>query len=430
MLEIYFETYGCTANYNSTEIMKGLVSQAKLNITQNPDFADLIVINSCIVKEPTEEKIRRRVFDLLKKNKKIILAGCMPRLNREKLQDPNLYLLDTSHIKDIINLIQDIQSNQYEEDKYLKLRKEIKLQQPKVAKEKKVGITQISEGCQGECTYCVVRLAKGNLFSYPKEEIIKSIENDLKSGAKEIWLTSQDCAAYGNDSKQYLLPQLLKEILKLKYHFYIRVGMMNPNNVLPILDELIEIYKDEKIFKFLHIPIQSGNNKILKSMKRKYSREDILKIIKKFRKEFTNIHISTDIIVGYPEENDDDWKQTLELIKEMNPETINPSRIYFRKGTVAEKISKEKRIAEKIITKRTSEISKLHKEICNKNQSEFLDTEHEVLIDQIGFPGTYLGRDINYKLFAVQSREKNLLGKKVKVKVKQVSPHYLISVIQ
>ncbi len=226
-MEIYFESYGCTANANSTEILKGLVRQAGFNITSNLDYADLIIINSCIVKEPTQEKIRRQIQDLLKQNKKIILTGCMPRLNKDKLQHRNLFLLDTSHIKNLNNLIQDIYSNNYSE-KYLTSRKEVKLNLPKIPKEKLIGITQISEGCLGNCSYCITRFAKGKLFSYEKEEIINSIKKDLDSGAKEIWLTSQDCANYANDNGKYLLPKLLKEILSIKKNFHLRLGMSNP----------------------------------------------------------------------------------------------------------------------------------------------------------------------------------------------------------
>lgn len=427
MLEIYFETYGCTANYNSSEIMKGLVRQAGLNLTSNADFADLIVINSCIVKEPTEEKIRRRVQDLLEKGKKIILAGCMPRLRKDKFQDNNVYLLDTTHVKDIVNLIQDIESNQYDEDKYLKLRGEIKLNLPKVAKEKIVGITQISEGCLGECKYCITRLAKGKLNSYPIEEIVSSVRKDLESGCKEVWLTSQDCASYGNGDGKYLLPQLLKEILKLKYKFRLRVGMMNPNNVLQILDELIEVYADKKMFKFLHIPIQSGSDNVLKSMGRKYSKVYVLKIIEKFRKEFPEMHISTDVIVGYPGESEEDFEETYELIEAMKPETINPSKFWPREGTVAAKLDNQ--IEAEVKQKRATKISKLHFEICKENQNRFLEHEAEVLVDQKGladFPNTYLGRDDNYKLYAIQSKDK-ILGKRVKVKINKVTPFYLIS---
>lgn len=424
MLEIYFESYGCTANANSTEIMKGLTKQAGFNLTSNPDYADLIIINSCIVKEPTEEKIRRRIQDLLKKNKKIILAGCMPRLNKTKLQNNNLFLLDTSQIKNLINLISDIQNNNYKALKYLTQRNEVKLNLPKISDKKFIGITQISEGCLGECAYCITRFAKGKLFSYPREEIVKSVKQDLNSGAKEIWLTSQDCANYGNDNGGHELPKLLNDILKIKSKFYLRVGMMEPNNVLKILPDLIEIYKENRMFKFLHLPVQSGSDKILKAMKRKYKVKDVLKIVKEFRNVFPDAHLSTDVIVGFPKETEKDFQQTYNLIKEIKPETINVSKFWSRQMTRAAKMPSQ--IDTDTKKARAIKILKLHKDICNENQKKFLNTEHKVLVDSRGFENTWLARDKNYKLFAVHSRE-NILGKIVNVKVTRVTPHYLIS---
>jgi MiaB-like tRNA modifying enzyme len=426
MLEVYFETYGCTANKNSSEIMKGLVKQSGLDITSKEDFADLIVINSCIVKTPTQEKIRRRVQNLLKQypDKKIILAGCMPRFISKKMKNnENLFLLDTSHIKDILNLIQDIQEGTYAPEKYLKKRNEVKTSLPKSPDNSFIGINQISEGCLGECSYCIVRLAKGKLFSYPQEKIIQSIKNDLASGCREIWITSQDNASYGIEEGKYLLPELLREILELKGNFLVRLGMMNPNNVLKILPELIETYKHPKMFKFLHLPIQSGSDRILKMMKRKYTRKDILKIIREFKKEIPKIIFSTDIIVGFPGETEKDFQETLDLIKDIRPEILNRSNFYPLKQTPAEKLGQ---IYPKIINERASRLMNLHLNICNEIQKPFLNTEHNVLIDKKGFPGTYLARDKNYKLFAVKSRNK-ILGKYIKVKVKKILPHYLIS---
>ena len=422
MLEVYFETYGCTANQNSTEIMKGLVKQAGLNITLRPEFADLIIINSCIVKQPTQEKIRRRVSELLKKGKKIILAGCMPRLNKKILQRSNLFLLDTSHVKNLLNLIQDIIDKNYDSDKYLKHRNEVKANLPKISSEKYIGITQISEGCLGECSYCIVRLAKGKLFSYPKEKIIKSIKNDLDAGCKEIWITSQDNAAYGNEERKYLLPELLRDILKLKGNFFVRLGMMNPNNIKKILPELIELYKHPKMFKFLHLPIQSGSNKILKSMNRFYKKQGILKIIKEFKKQIPDITISTDIIVGFPGETEKDFQETLDIIKEIKPEILNRSNFGKRPGTPAAKM---KSISPETIKKRATKLMNLHLEICKENQKSWLGKQVKVLIDKKGFENTWLGRSYNYKLFAIHSKQ-NILGKFVNVKVKKLLPHYLI----
>jgi len=430
--EVYFETHGCTANYNSTEIMKGLVKKAGLNLTSNMNFADLIIINSCIVKEPTEEKIRRKIQDLLNedKNSKIILAGCMSKINKDKFENQigkRLFLLDVSHSKNILNLIQDISNETYESEKYLKPRNEIKLELPKISKEKFIGITQISEGCLENCSYCIVKIAKGMLFSYPLEKIINSVMKDIDSGCREIWITSQDNANYGNDFEEnkHNLPELLNKILGIKGNFFVRVGMMNPNSVLKILPELIEIYQHKKMFKFLHIPIQSGSDKILKSMKRNYTKKNILKIIKEFRKKIPEILISTDIIVGFPGETENDFNETLDLIKEIKPEILNFSKFWPRQKTAAAKLQQ---LNSEIIKDRVKKISKLHLEMCKENQKSWINWEGKVLADQKGFGNTYLARNSEYKLFAVQSKEK-ILGKIVKVKVKKTMPHYLISEI-
>jgi len=422
--EIYFESYGCSANHNSTEIMKGLVKSAGLNITTNINYADLIVINSCIVKEPTEEKIRRQVQDLLKERKKVILAGCMPNLRKKSFIQNNLYMLDTSHIKDITNIIIDIKNNTYDQEKYLKKRNEIKLGLPKIPQEKIISITQISEGCLGECSFCITKLAKGKLFSYPQENIIESIKRDISAGCKEVWITSQDNSAYGKDLGGYLLPELIQEILELPGKFFVRIGMMNPDNVLKILDELIKIYKRPKMFKFLHIPIQSGSNNILKAMKRKYTKEDVLRIIDKFKKEIPDITIATDIIVGFPGETEKDWQETIDILNKINPEILNKSNYGIRPGTEAEKLN-SKEISAEIMKSRAIELSDLHLNICNKIQNKFIGKTFEVLIDKKGFENTWIGRNNCYKLFAVPS-DKNLIGKIVKVKVKKTTPHYLI----
>jgi len=423
MLEIYFETYGCTANQNSTEIMKGLVKTAKLNVTENIDYADIIVINSCIVKEPTEEKIRHKVEVLLRKRKKVILAGCMPRLNRKKLQFENLYLLDTRSIRKITELIKDIINGTYLEDKYLKSSNEIKLNLPKIPKEKTIGITQISEGCQGTCSYCIVRLAKGKLNSYPQGKILSSITQDVKNGCKEIWITSSDNANYGNENEEYNLPELLNKILEIKGNFKIRLGMCNPNNVLKILPELIDVFKNSKMFRFLHLPIQSGSNNVLEDMNRKYKTKDILKIISEFKTEIPEMIFSTDIIVGYPTETKEDFNETIKLIKKINPEILNRSNYGKRPNTPASRL---KEISKDEMKERSNELMKLHLEICKNNQEKYKDWEGKVLVDSKGFGNTYLARSDNYKLFAVKS-DKNIIGKTVEIKVIKTLPHYLIS---
>lgn len=359
---IYIETFGCSANQNNTEIMKGLLKQAGLEITTNPEIADILVINSCIVKEPTEKKIERRISDLLKqyKNKPIIITGCMPQVRAEKLGD--FYLLGIHHIKDICKLIRKIYEGKYNRKEFLIEKYEEKLCLPKYPYKQGIGITQISEGCLGNCLFCIVKLAKGKLFSYPEDRIIENIKRDLQSKAKEIWLTSQDNASYGLPEKRKL-PELMKKILELKGNFQVRLGMMNPSNVLPILNKLIEIYKNKKMKKFLHLPLQSASNKILKLMNRNYKVEDFLFIANEFRKEIPDLFLSTDIIVGFPSETEEDFSKTIEIIKKIKPQQLNLSRFWAIKGTEAENLPQ---LPVKIIKERAKKLMEIYRKLKHK----------------------------------------------------------------
>ncbi|MFA5856088.1 MAG: tRNA (N(6)-L-threonylcarbamoyladenosine(37)-C(2))-methylthiotransferase [Candidatus Pacearchaeota archaeon] len=426
---IYFETYGCSANQNNSEIMKGLVKQAGYEITSNEKIADIIIINSCVVKGKTENKIKRRIQDLSKSGKLVIVSGCIAETDYKKIKKltPKSIFLGTHHIKDIVKLIKDHSlnnlNNKKQED-YLSDRLEEKLVLPKIPENNLISIIQISEGCLGECTYCKTRLAKGKLSSYNPDLIIKSIENDLSSGAKEIWLTSQDCASYGLEKGSYLLPTLLKRIISLKGNFKIRLGMSNPNNLYPILDELLEIYDSSKIYKFLHLPIQSASDKVLLDMKRPYKISKVYEIIKKFRKKYPNITIATDIITGYPTESDLDHKLNLDFIKEYKPDVFNLSKFSSHKGTMAEKLPI---LPIKVINKRTTELMELHRKTSQENKQIFQNKDIKVFVNKKTLvPNIYESRDENYNIVLVSSKDKSILGKSVQVKIKNIGVHHMI----
>lgn len=420
---IFIETYGCSANQNNSEIIKGKLTEAGLQFTENPEIADIIILNTCVVKEPTENSIKARIIELEKLNKPIIIAGCMPQVRKKWLTRKNIYLLGISHITEITKLIRRITENNYNNLEFLANSKEVKLNYNKINSKKLIGITQTSEGCLGNCNYCQVKLVKGNLFSYPEENIIENIQNDLKKGCKEIWLTSQDLASYNlenNDKPAFI--NLLKKVLSINSNFKLRLGMMNPNHVLPILDNLMKIYEDEKVYKFLHIPVQSGSNKILKSMNRKYTKEQFIDIIKKFRTLFPEIIISTDIIVAYPGETEEDFQETLELIKQTKPDVMNFTRYWPMTGTRAAKLNQ---IDRKTASKRAAQVQKLHLQISLERNKPYEGKELVVFVNEQ--QGTNcLARDENYRLVVIKSRE-NLLGKTLKVKIKQAFSHYLLA---
>ena len=431
---IYIETYGCSANINNSEIMKGLLKQSGYEITNNLKIADILIINSCVVKGKTESKIKRRIQDLSKEfpNKLMIISGCMPETDFLSLKkiNPKLLFLGIHHVKDISQLISDYFNNEFnsiKQKQYLSRQNEEKILLPKIPENKLISIIQISEGCNGQCSYCLTRLAKGNLFSYHQNKIIKTIENDLNSGAKEIWLTSQDCAAYGLDRGKQELPELLNKILNLKHNFKLRLGMMNPNNVYPILDQLIQIYKNKKMYKFLHIPIQSASNKILKDMNRHYVLEQVESIIKKFKEEFPEITLSTDIITAYPNETNEDHEKNLEFVRNFKPEVFNLSKFSSHKQTKAGKL---KPLDIEIINKRSSELMELHRKTAEKNKQKLKNKNINVFINKKIVENLYESRDENYNIILINSNDRSILGKNIKVRIIQTGVHHLIGKLE
>jgi len=423
---IFIQTFGCTANQNNSEIMAGLLSQAGFIITNNEELADIIILNTCVVKSKTESKIKRRIQDL-KAKKLVIVTGCMPETDVKALKKLNksLIFLGTHHFKDIVKIIRDYQEKQLDEkqqSEYLSQKNEEKLNLPKVPQNKLISIHQISEGCLGECNYCKTRLAKGKLFSYDEENIIKSIESDLQNGAKEIWLTSQDCASYGLDRGKNKLIELLDKIFALKHNFKLRLGMMNPNNVLPIMKELLEVYQNKKMYKFLHIPIQSASNRVLKDMNRLYNIEGVEKIIKSFVKEFPNITIATDIIVGYPTETEHDHDEDVHFIRKFKPSVFNLSKFSSHKNTEAGKL---KELPNHAIKHRTSELMKEHRTTARENKEKFFNKKIEVFINRKISENLYEARDENYNLILIKTGKENL-GKNAEVLIKEIGVHHMI----
>ena len=217
----------------------------------------------------------------------------------------------------------------------------------------------VSRGCLGACTYCATKNARGNLHSYTIKNVVERVKDAVKKGAKKILLTSEDMGCYGKDIGVNLA-DLLKEIVKIPGDFEVRVGMMNPTFALEFLDDLVKVFKNEKIIKFLHIPVQSGNDVVLKRMNRAYAVEDFEKIVDYFRNEIPEIIISTDIICGFPGETELQFEDSLNLIKKVEPEVLNISKFYPRPGTPAKNM---KQLSTRTIKERSIRMSKLFKEL-------------------------------------------------------------------
>ncbi len=338
MVKIFIRNFGCCANQNNGELMAGILKKEGHRLVDSMKQSDIVIVNTCIVKQITESKVRYSIGEAIKLKKKVIIAGCMPEGEYEICREiaPEASLLNTFHITDIGRAVNSIVKGNRAE--FIGKRKEVKNLLPIERKKKNTANIQISEGCLNACSFCIVKKAKGQLRSFPKKKIVDDVKKAVEEGCTEINITSQDNSAYGLDRGKQELILLLKQILKIEGDFNLRIGMMNPEYVLPILDGLVDIYKNPKVKKFIHIPIQSGSDKVLREMNRNYKVKDFKKIVKTFRKQINGITISTDLIAGYPTESEKDFEKTMKFMKKIKPDVINISRFGSRPGTLASRL--------------------------------------------------------------------------------------------
>ncbi|HYB04717.1 MAG TPA: tRNA (N(6)-L-threonylcarbamoyladenosine(37)-C(2))-methylthiotransferase, partial [Nitrososphaerales archaeon] len=256
-----------------------------------------------------------------------------------------------------------------------------------------VGIVEISSGCLSSCTFCQVKLVKGTVFSYPEDELVQEAASLISQGAKEIWLTSTDNAAYGRDSKT-TLPSLIRGITSLPGDFKIRLGMMNPLLTERDLEDLVSCLRSDKVFKFLHLPVQSGSDRILKVMQRGYTVSDFEAVVDLVRRAVPEITLSTDIIVGFPTETEEEFSESMALLERVKPDVLNLSRFGARNGTKAAIM--EGQISSETAKRRSSLMTGLSKRIQNERNRAWLGWKGPVLVDE-QVKGAVVGRNFAYK---------------------------------
>jgi len=382
-------------------------------IDENEENADIHVVNICTVKGDgtalTEIKRQKRLFP----DKKLVVAGCITESIAPKIRaiDSSINLINTHNLDKIAVAVE---SSNVE---FLGKKYEPKVNLYSVRKNPVIGIVPILNGCNYFCTFCSTKMVKGKLFSYTMDDIRQDVKNHLKAGCKEIWITSQDTGAYmaeqGGKSK---IVELLEQILSIPADFKLRLGMMNPGNTITILRKLIDIYKNPKMYKFLHIPAQSGNNEILKLMNRRYDAGTFVEIVNEFREEIPEISISTDIIVGFPSETDEQFNDTMNLLKEIKPDALNLSMYKEREGTIAAKM---KQMPERFRKERSRIMTGEFRKIQMENNRKWIGWEGKVLINEKGKNNSWIGRNYCYKPVVLRGDYK--LGDEADVKIADVT---------
>lgn len=422
MWKVYFESYGCASNRCDVEVMLGCVVRAGYSVTEDLDEADVVVINTCAVKTPTESRMLNRIRVLKGAGKPIVVAGCLPKINLSgirKVTGGEFVVLDPQSIDRIVEAV-EVALTSRGECIIFSERPPVKPSLPKVRLNPIVEVVQIAEGCVGSCTYCCTRFARGRIHSYPIAEIVDRVSSSVRDGVKEVWLTGQDVGAYGIDLGVDVT-DLLEAICELDGEFIIRLGMMNPNRIKRIKDRLAEIYSDEKVFKFLHIPVQSGDDKVLRDMNRWYSVNDFIELVEYFRDKVPEISIATDVICGFPTETDKAFDNTLKLISDVKPDVLNISKFFPRPKTP---LWRKKTLPYKLVKSRSRRMAELFRRISLERNMRWVGWKGETLIDEKGVRESWIGRNFAYKPIVVRSSD-NLLGEKLYVKVTKACPTHL-----
>ena len=397
MAKIFVEAYGCSASFADSEMISGLIVNGGHTLATSASESDLNLIVTCSVKDSTANKMMHRIKSL--KTKPLIVAGCLPKAekdNVEKFAD-NASLLGPNSLGKTLDVINATLMGKKQialEDSDLS-----KVGLPKVRLNSAVGIVEIASGCMSECTFCQTKLAKGDLSSYRLGDIVRQVQTEIKEGCKEVWLTSTDNGCYGLDIGTDL-PTLVNAVSEIQEDFMIRVGMMNPMYMPRIKQNLIKSYDNEKVFKFLHIPVQSGSDKVLNDMKRGHTSQTFREIVNKTKEKFGNFTISTDIIVGFPSETEEDFQKTITLLDETKPDVVNLSKYSARPGTDAAEL---KQIDAAEIKRRSKVIFEQINKISLESNKKWIGWKGKVLFDENTEEGIK-GRNYAYKPISVEEK--------------------------
>ena len=417
MAKIWVEAYGCSASFSDSEMISGLLVNGGHTLAENPEDSDLSVIVTCSVKDATASKMIHRIKE--SNSKPLVVAGCLPKAEKDTVERfaENASLLGPNSIGKTLQVIQSTLDG----NKLIALDDSdiSKVGLPKIRLNSTVGIIEIASGCMSECTFCQTKLAKGDLQSYRLGDIVRQVKTEIAEGCSEVWLTSTDNGCYGLDIGTEL-PELVNNIAEIPEKFFVRVGMMNPMYMPRIRDNLLKSFESNKIFKFLHVPVQSGSDKVLNDMKRGHTADTFREVVQQFRDRFDKFTISTDIIVGFPTETEEDFEKTIKLLDETRPDIVNLSRYSQRPGTdAAEMVQID--VSE---VKRRSKIAyELISNISKENNQKWIGWKGQVLFDE-EFESQVRGRNFAYKSIFVDEEPK--IGEISSVEITDATNHSLI----
>ena len=448
--KVYVETMGCQMNKSDTERILGMLSHFGYEETAEPKEADLLMINTCSIRQLSadkaysavgvwgkwkEEEKKKELAQKPFRNIKIAFCGCVAQQDKEKLlkRFPFIDLVfGTNNVYELPELIKRINEGERvcatneTPQKFTDGEEEAKYD-VKRAKSLNAWIP-IMEGCDNFCTYCIVPFTRGRERSRKPADIIEEAKKAIKEGFKEITLLGQNVDSYGKkldkdkdyDGRDVTLANLLRDLNKIEGKFRIRFVTSYPTD---ITDDLIEAVKEcDKVCEFFHIPMQSGNTDVLKAMNRRYTREEYGQIVKKIRTAFKNVAITSDFIAGFPGETEEQFKDTLSAIEEFELDYSNTAAYSPRVKTKAAKWT-DKFIDEDTKSKRLAILNEKNRQACLKSNEKCVGRVFEILVESFEEKNgdiVLAGRAENNKIVHFRG-DKNLVGQFVDVKITSAS---------
>ncbi|NYZ77874.1 tRNA (N(6)-L-threonylcarbamoyladenosine(37)-C(2))-methylthiotransferase [Candidatus Micrarchaeota archaeon] len=405
-MKAFVKTFGCTFNQADSDEIKSFLRKKGVEIVGSENAADAVVFNTCGVKTATQEKILHEIRGV--KGKKLVIAGCLAQVTPELIlkANPDALITGIANGERILQVLLERKA---------KAENAVGFHPSPPVVDGFIARTCIARGCLNACAYCQTRVARGALESAPPGEVIQGVKQAVRQGAREIQLTAQDCGCYGFDLRpRATLARLVEELNGIPGEFRIRVGMLNPQHALKQLPELVNAFAMEKTYKFLHVPVQSGSDFVLRSMLRNYSNKDFKRVINAFRKKIPGITLATDVIVGYPTEQDEDFEKTLALLEEIRFDVVNISKFTPRPKTPAAKLTQLNNV---LVKRRSEEVNFWARKAGLERNESWIGKTCSALFTEKGRGKNVLGRNEFYKPVIAENRGGIKLGGFARVRI-------------
>ena len=431
MKKVAFYTLGCKVNQYETEAMLELFEKEGYEKAETEDYADVYVINTCTVTHMSDRKSRQYIRRMKKKNPDAIIAvvGCYSQVSPEEIlsiDEVNL-VMGTNDRKKIVEEVKKIDASRKVStvDDIMKVKafEEIEINK---TNGKTRAFMKIQDGCDRYCSYCIIPYARGRVRSRDLESIVKEVENLASNGYKEVVLTGIHVASYGKDIKDsdIKLLDVIKQINDIEGIERIRLSSVEP---ILFTDEFVEAVSTmDKVCPHYHLSLQSGCDETLKRMKRRYTTEEYKAIVDRLRADIPNVSITTDVIVGFPGETNEEFDKTYEFLKDIELTHMHVFKYSPRKGTPA--ATMENQVDPSTKHDRSEKLLQLNEENFNKFGQKMLDKEFNVLFEQKVGDNKYEGLTENYVKVIVES-DNDISEQILKVKIKDVKNEFLEGIL-